>query len=189
EHQVSHRIDHVNYQHYLRANALVRARGLTNLTDAAAVLERVVSSDPNFAPAWALMALAYDLTPTCQPPRKESVPKLRRIADAYLPRAEAAARRAIQLDANHAGGHLSLGFTQQLRGELLQAEDLFKRALALDPNNADVLHYYSQMLAEVGRLEEALAMRQRLQAQEPFVPMYNAVTGQLLWACGQDDVS
>jgi TolB-like protein/Tfp pilus assembly protein PilF len=189
ERQVSHRIDHVNYQQYLRAKALVRARGLTNLTAAAALLERVVSSDPNFAPAWALMAQAYDLTPTCQPPGKDSANQLRRVAGAYLPRAEEAARRAIQLDANHADGHLSLGFTHQLRGELLQAEALFKQALTLDPNNSDVLHYYSQLLAEVGRLNEALAMRQQLHAQEPFVPTYNGVTGALLLVCGQDDAS
>ena len=116
-----------------------------------------------------------------------AVEEFRRIVDASLPKAEAAARRAIQLDANLADGYVALGLVQ--RGKLLLAEDLFKQALALDPNNPDALHWYSELLAEVGRLKEALAMRQRLQALEPFVPVFNANTAQVLWLNGQNDAA
>src|SRR6266566_1791767 len=56
-----------SYDQYLRAKALVRARGLKPLTDAAALLEQVVARDPNYAPAWALLAEAYFLTPNYTP--------------------------------------------------------------------------------------------------------------------------
>jgi hypothetical protein len=52
-----------SYQNYLRAKALVRARGEKALTDAATLLEQVVARDPNYAPAWALLATAYLLRP------------------------------------------------------------------------------------------------------------------------------
>src|SRR5262245_35221745 len=50
--------DTASYQDYLRAKALVRSRGLQPLTDATVLLEQVVARDPNYAPAWSLLALA-----------------------------------------------------------------------------------------------------------------------------------
>src|SRR5258706_7753347 len=150
ENLVSNRtIDPESYQLYLRAKALVRTRGLKALTDGAALLEQIVARDPDYAPAWALLALAYDVTLNQQPAyRSGSVPETRRIVDASLPKSEAAARRAIQLDPNHADGYVSLGFEQADSGKLLPAEDALKHALTLDPNNPDALHRYSMLLAK-----------------------------------------
>ncbi|HYK79416.1 MAG TPA: hypothetical protein VEU95_07295, partial [Micropepsaceae bacterium] len=69
------------------------------------------------------------------------------------------------------------------------AEENYSKALALDPNNPDVLHSYSLMLAGVGRVKEALAMRQQLQTQEPFVPVFNGQTACLQWLNGQNDAA
>ena len=68
-----------------------------------------------------------------------------------------------------------------VRQQLVLAEELYSKALALDPNNPDVLHRYSSLLAGLGRLKEALAMRQLLQQLEPFVPIFKAVTASILW--------
>lgn len=49
-----------------------------------------------------------------------------------------------------------------------QAEDQFRKALAIDPDNAAVLNYYGYMLADRGlRLPEATAMIQHAVSQEP----------------------
>ena len=106
-----------------------------------------------------------------------------------MPRAEAAARRAIELDPNYADGYASLGRVMDVRRQLVLAEELYSKALALDPNNPDVLHRYSSLLAGLGRLKEALAMRQLLQQLEPFVPIFNAVTASVLWENGQNDIA
>ena len=111
------------------------------------------------------------------------------MVQSYFDKAEQAARKAIQLDANLADGYLSLGGVQQRRGKFLTAEELYSKALALDPNNPDALQGYSQLLADVGRLKEALAMRQRLQALEPFVPIFNFNTAMILWLNGQTDAA
>ncbi|HMI97720.1 MAG TPA: BTAD domain-containing putative transcriptional regulator [Micropepsaceae bacterium] len=179
-----------SYLQYLRAKALVRARGLTRMTEAAALLEEVVSRDPEFAPGWALLAQAYEFTPTFHPARNSSaVEEYRRVVDASLPRAEAAAQRAIQLDPNNADGYLALGYVQAVRGKWLVAEELYSKARAFDPNNSDALHLYGLLLVEVGHVREALAMRQRLEAQEPFVPVFNSITGLVLWLNGQNDAA
>jgi len=180
--------DTASYQDYLRAKGLVRARGLKPLTDGAALLEQVVGRDPNYAPAWALLAMAYDLIPNYGPGwLSGDVAEARRAADASLPKAEAAAQRAIQLDSKSADGYAALALAQALRGKLLASEEVFSKALALDPNNPDALHQYSQILAETGRLKEALAMRQRLQALEPFLPIVILSTADVLWLNGQND--
>jgi tetratricopeptide (TPR) repeat protein len=108
--------------------------------------------------------------------------------DAVLPKAEAAARRAIQLDPRSADAYAGLGTVQGWTNQkLLDAEQSFKRALSLDPLNPDALHYYSQIIAATGRLKEALAMREQLRSLEPLVPVFSSVTDRILWAAGEND--
>jgi TolB-like protein/Tfp pilus assembly protein PilF len=183
-------IDPESYEKYLRARALVRARGMGPLTEAAALLEPVVARNPDYAPAWALLALAYGLTPTYHQSYSDgSVDELRQIVDASLPRAEAAALRAIELAPSQPDGYVALGRAHMPRGKFLVAEDLFKQALVLDPNNSDALHNYSGLVANVARPKEALVIRQQLRALEPFVPVFNSNLGQLLWVNGQNDAA
>lgn len=106
-----------------------------------------------------------------------------------MPKADAAARRAIQLDPNLADGYSSLGLVERVHGDLLQAEELYLKALALDPGNPDALHLQGRLLSDVARLEEALEIRQQLRAVEPFVPIFNVITAQVLWLSGQNDAA
>jgi TolB-like protein/tetratricopeptide (TPR) repeat protein len=182
-------IDPESYQQYLRARALVHLRNFNSMTDAAALLEQVVVRAPDYAPAWAMLAQAYALTPAYHARASGSVEELRRVLDAFRPKAEQAAQRAVQLDPNSAEGYVPLGYLEQLRGNLLLAEDLFAKGLALDPNHPDSLQSESLLLGQVGRLKEALAMRQHLQLVEPFVPAFNELTAESLWLNGQDDAA
>jgi TolB-like protein/DNA-binding SARP family transcriptional activator len=176
------------YQRYLRARALVHSRGYESLTEAAALLEQVVVSDPDYAPAWANLAEAYVFGLNYHPAwTSGDFETLKPIAAAWMAKAEAASRRAIELDPKLADGYAVLGLTLDLRGDLADAEDLYRQAMALDPTNADVLHFYSRLLAELGRLEEALEMRRQLQALDPFVPVYQQGMAWLLWVNGQTD--
>jgi tetratricopeptide (TPR) repeat protein len=182
--------DTASYQDYLRAKALFRLRGLKSLTDATNLLEQVVTRDPGYAPAWALMSLAYELTPNFHPAFiSGDIAATRRVFETSLPRAEAAARRAIALDSKLADGYEALALVQAQRGKLLEAEELYLKALALDSNDPDTLHQYSQILAEVGRWDETLAMRERLQTLEPLVPIYNMTSAILLRLNGQNDAA
>jgi hypothetical protein len=137
-----------------------------------------------------MLAQAYDLTPNQYAMRfSDSIEGLRPVVDASLPRAETAATRAIQLDANLADGYVALGPVYDRHGKFLMAEEAYSKALALDPNNPEALHAYSLLLASVGRIKEALTIRQKLQALEPFVPNYNLNTVLVLWLDGQTDAA
>jgi TolB-like protein len=191
QHLVSNRIGDVNsYQQYLRAKAQVRGRQQKSLNDATALLELVVARDPDFAPAWALLAITYNLALTTNPARfGGSADEFRGVVDASRSRADAAARRAIQLDPKLADGYLALAVTQDRRGKFLLADEMYSKALLLDPYNPDSLHEYSHMLAGLGYLKQALAMRQELLALEPFVPVFNWSTAQIRWLNGQNDAA
>ena len=63
------------------------------------------------------------------------------------------------------------------------------KALSLDANNPDGLAGYGSLLASMGRLKEAVAIRQQVQALEPFVPIFKAGTAVVLWESGQTDAA
>ena len=185
--------DTESYQDYLRARALVRLRGSAPepggpLTQAAKLLEQVVARDPNYAPAWAMLAQAYAITPFYTPAFSiGATDELRRIASYSLQKAETAAQQAARLDPSDADAYTALGFVRRMRGRHVEAEDMFKQALSLDPENSETLHHYSLLLADVGRVKEALLLRLRLQAQDPLVPQFNAVTNSHLVMNGRND--
>jgi TolB-like protein len=188
ERLVSDRTDDLeSYQQYLRARALVRARALA---DAASVLESVVARDPEFAPAWALLAQTYRLTPPYSPVvRNGSLEEARVAMQSAREKGEAAARKAIELDPRNATGYAALAMIRAPSGEWTAVEDLFQQALALDPNETDVLNDFSQVLTLIGRLKEAASVREKLKTLEPFVPIYNIITAELMQVNGQSRTS
>ena len=176
------------YEDFLRAKILVRARGAKPLADAAVVLETVVAREPDYAPAAALLAYDYALTPLFEQSLRSAEPEQeRRVVERTIPRADALARRATTLDPGGADGFVALGYANLVQRKMLAAEDAFKQALALNPNHADGLHGYSQFLAAMGRIKESLAMRERLQSVEPFVANYTADTAEIYWLDGDTD--
>jgi adenylate cyclase len=170
------------YEQYLRARPLIRARGPKPFADAAVLLEQVVAADPNFAPASAMLAFDYDISPLYQASfRSGDAVATRQYVDQVIPKAERLARRATELQPNRAEGFVALAYANMVQRKMLAADDLFKKALALDPNQTDGLHGYSQLLAVEGRIKESLEMRLKLQALEPYVINYVADTALIYW--------
>ena len=178
------------YTNFLRARPMMRARGQQAFADAAVLLEQAVVADPDFAPAAALLAFDYDLTPIFQRAlRSGQVAESKRFAESTVPRAELLARRATQLDPTSADAYVALAYANMAERKQLQADELFRQALALDPNHPDGLHGYSQLLAVMGRIEESIAMRRHLQALEPLLPNYTADTAIMIWLDGDSDTA
>jgi adenylate cyclase len=173
------------YLDFLRAKVAARPRGAGPLAAAAGFLERVVDRDPDFAPAAALLAYGYALTPLFAPSLRGGMPdEERKIVERTIPRSDALARRATTLDPKSAEGFVALGYANMVQRRMVAAEDAFKQALALNPNQADGLHGYSQLLAALGRIKASLAMREHLQKGEPFITNYTADTAEIYWLDG-----
>jgi TolB-like protein len=184
-------IDPESYQQYLGARAVIRT--VVNQPGAAerriaaiGALEQVVARYPDYAPAWAQLALGYYRRFNIGLGR--STEENRRAKDEFLPRAEAAARRAIESDADLADGYSTLGIIMQAsRLNLAQADELYSKALALDPFHPEAQHFYALLLGAVGRVKEALAMREQLKVIEPIIGIYNSNIEELRWIGGQTD--
>ncbi len=176
------------YLDFLRAKVAARPRGAKPLADAAAILESVVARESNFAPAVALLSYSYALTPLFAPSLRAGMPEdERKIVAASVPRSDALARRATTLDPKSAEAFVALGYANMVQRRMAAAEDAFRQAIALNPNQADALHGLSQLLAALGRITESLAMREHLQAGEPFITNYTADTAEIYWLDGDTD--
>jgi tetratricopeptide (TPR) repeat protein len=165
---IANRTDDLNsYEQYLRARALYRAR---TEDQGISILESLVARNPGFAPAWGLLSQAY-------------VRGTRGQGDNLL--AEKAAREAIRLDPGNAPAYAALADVDSFFGRWSAGEDGFRRALALDPNEPDILHRYSSRLAVAGRFKESFSLREKLNTLEPFVPNYNVATARFMISTGR----
>jgi len=93
-----------------------------------------------------------------------------------LTRAEAAARKAIEIDPQSAEGHASLALVLHHRWDWEGAEAEFKRALQLDSQYANAHHWYGDYLSVRGRHEEALLEARQALKLDPLNLMTNTWT-------------
>lgn len=135
------------------------------LTRAVERLEFAVARDPKFAPAWATLAEAYDYV----------FAYVGRDAEEDARRAEAAAQRAVELDDRLAAGHHMLGLVLwMMRWDFAAAEQSYRRALELDPQDVNATVEFADLLRETGRIEEAAALIRKSRALLPGLPQLAA---------------
>lgn len=192
EHLVSSRnIDANAYEQFLRAKPLVRARQ-TGIDQAIQILEPLVARNPKFAPAWALLAqadamMAVHASPYTTVPGHPEVLQRQVLIETYWPKAEAAARRAIQLDPSLPEGYFASGQLALLRGKLVEADDLFAKALALDRYNPDALGLQMNFLVDTGQIKKAMEVAEKLLALDPYVPTWRQDSAEVFWVAGKKD--
>jgi TolB-like protein/Tfp pilus assembly protein PilF len=128
-------------------------------SDAITYCEQAVTKQPDFAGAYSAMSLFYIQFSFVGP-----------LAPAeFMPKAEAAARKALELDEGLAEAHAVLGSTlYRYYWNWSAAEGEFRRALDLNPNFADGHRMFAGFLAAAGRSEEALAELERARALDPL---------------------
>jgi adenylate cyclase len=174
------------YQEYLQAKAWYRDRNSPRSGPFLQTLESVVSRDPGFAPAWAVLARAYDGPAV---PEGAPIETARRGVQTFQDKAEKAAQKAIQLDPRHPAGYAAMAAIRWHGGQWAAAEDLVKQGLALDPNDPDVLGNYWNILLKTGRPKEALAIVEKLQTLEPLVAAYTTNVAMTLQVIGQNEAA
>ena len=126
--------------------------------------QQALEKDPAYAPAYAGLADSYNLLAFFNvfPPRE------------VMPKAKAAAVKALELDDNLAEAHVSLGwagFTYDL--DWPAAGKHFERAIVLNPAYPLAHSYYSLYLGALGRPEEGLTEAKRALDLDPVSPAIN----------------
>ena len=90
-------------------------------------------------------------------------------ADESYPKAEAASRKALSINADLAEAHTSLAFvTYRYHLKWDEAEEHFKKAITLNPNYATAHQWYGGFLAARGRMDEAVTHAKIAHDLEPF---------------------
>lgn len=166
----SHPIDPGVYDLYLQGRQAWNLRTPTGLQDALRYFEAAAAKDPNFALAHAGLADTYVLLGT-------SVYGEPAASDA-LPRAKAAAQRAIALDDGLARAHTSLAMVRYRHdGDSAAADREFRRALELRPGYVTGHQWYAMFLAEQGCDLDASARAERAVSLDPLSPIMHMTLG------------
>ena len=139
------------YALYAQARGLILKRGNGHgaMGQARELLKKVVAIDPNYAPAWADLGEATGLGGN---------PDGVKQAIGYL-------NRALQLAPNLAHAHAALAMVQGTPPEL---EGELRKAIALDPNDAEAWSWLGNCLAYQNRIKEAAAAYSRAVEIEPL---------------------
>ncbi len=183
-------IDPESHQQFLRAAAIINSRALDrqNIMQASALLEQIVARNPDYAPAWSGLAVADFLAANTQVGNDNGpVDALRPIVGELLAKADAAARRAIALDPNLALAYDALGLVLWARSKPLEADELFLKGLALDPNDWPTLAGRASRLSMAGHVKEGLVMVEQVRVLEPFLPNPAGDQVNFLWLNGRND--
>lgn len=139
-----------SYQHGQITNEGV-AKGIESLKQA-------IEKDPDFALAYAALAIAYSNASFLYSPPGESMPK-----------AKEAALKALQIDNALADGYASLALIKfKYDYDLLGAEHDFRRGIELNPGAFSVRAEYGTFLAIMNRPDEASRELQRAEELDPL---------------------
>jgi len=146
------------YALYLQAVQLGRQGTAEAYKQSDALYRKVLAIDPRYAPAWAGLANNfYNKTSQGLLPSKEGYAQARE-----------AATKALAIDPEYAPAHAQLGYVATYGdNDLAGAAQHFKRALALDPSDLDVLRDSATLLGSLGRLDEALALEEAVVRRDP----------------------
>jgi TolB-like protein/Tfp pilus assembly protein PilF len=160
------------YELYLKGRFFWNKRTGDDLKTALDYFKQAVAADPTYAAAYAGQADAALLIPIYSAGTPEE----------YLPKAKAAARRAIELDDSSAEGHTALGqlfCVDDLK--FRESEKEFARAIELNPNYATAHHWFSNsLLVAEGRFDEAVREARRAVELDPLSLIINADLGTTL---------
>jgi TolB-like protein/DNA-binding winged helix-turn-helix (wHTH) protein/Tfp pilus assembly protein PilF len=166
------------YQIYLRGRYYWNRRSQEDLQRGIAYFEQATERDPGNALAYAGLADSYFV---------------RAISGALptgnaMPKAKAAAQKALELDDSLAEAHTALAqITANYEWNWDKAEAEYKKATELNPNYSTGHHYYATFLMAMGRHAEALQEMKKAEALDPLSPIIATFIGKAYYYAGDND--
>jgi tetratricopeptide (TPR) repeat protein len=157
------------YQLYLKGRFYWNRRTGESLKQAVGFFNQAIEKDPNYALAYAGLAESYELfTLYSVALPQESMPK-----------AKAAALRAIELDDSLAEAHSALGiYLSNYSWNQPAAEREFRRAIELNPNYPTAHQQLANYcLMAMGRFDESIAEGRRAEELDPLSPIISTDVG------------
>jgi serine/threonine-protein kinase len=151
-------IDNEAYRLYLEGRYFWNKRNRDSLLKSIDLFQMAIERDPNYALAYAGLADGYALLP-----QYSGVTSAESLA-----KAEAAARRALQMDESLAEAHATLGLIAETRYAWAEAEREFKRSIEINPEYATARQWYGNTLENLGRWDEAIVQLKKAEELDPL---------------------
>ncbi|HUP50356.1 MAG TPA: tetratricopeptide repeat protein [Thermoanaerobaculia bacterium] len=152
-------VDSESYDLYLQGAHLSDLSPFGRIEERIELFEKAIAADPTFAQPHAALARTYLYA---------SAPGKIPYLEACM-RARSAAERAVQLDAALPEGLGILGFVKwACDRDWTASGSYFRRALELNPNDADTVGDYAVYLDMLGRNNEAIATQKRAVQLDPL---------------------
>ena len=164
------------YRDYLRGRHRWNRRSEEGFEQAIEYFEAAIEKDPTFALAYSGIADAYQLLGLYYRSRSE-----------VEARARAAAMKAVELNAELAETHASLGLLHMNDFKWREAEAELKRAIELDPSYPTAHHWYATFLNSQARFDEAVDQARIAFELDPLSPIFQANLGVSLVIAGRED--
>jgi len=158
---------------YLKGRFYWNQRDEAGFAKAIVCFQQAIAKDPNYAVAYSGLADAYALSAGANLiPESEA-----------MPRAKAAAEKALAIDGNLAEAHASLGLIAPfLDWNWNDAQQHYERAIGLNPNYASAHHWYAEgYLIPMGRVDEAIAEIRKAQELDPLSTVVTVDLGKELF--------
>ena len=153
------------YQHYAKGNFYLQQRTRESMFQAVDEFNHSVASDPNYAQAYSGLAKAYVLLLD-----RDFIPK-----DEAAPKIREAVQRALALDPTLAEPHAELAVLKEVvEWDWDGADSEYRKAIALNPNDATGHHWHSVLLENLGRFSEGLEEIEKARQLDPASPQINA---------------
>jgi eukaryotic-like serine/threonine-protein kinase len=146
------------YELYLKGRYYSNKRTVPDLEMSISYFNQAIAADSGYALAYSGLAEAYEVLPNYGGSPSESYPK-----------SNAAARKALRLDATLSRPHAVLATNEMLDWDFAGGEAEYKKAFELDPNDATTHHWYADDIGRIGgREQEALAEANRAHELDPL---------------------
>jgi TolB-like protein/Tfp pilus assembly protein PilF len=167
------------YELLLRGRFYRNKGGTENLKKAVRYYEQAIDTDPNYALAHAELSTRYSSLVAAG------------FLDPgdYLPKAEAEARRALELDPGLADAHFALAGIILMTWDWSAAEREYQWAIKSNPNLAIAHGGYAHFLSLMGRHEQAIEAIKRARELDPLSVPVNVGVGFMLYLARQYDQS
>jgi DNA-binding winged helix-turn-helix (wHTH) protein/TolB-like protein/Tfp pilus assembly protein PilF len=124
---------------------------------------RAIALDPSYALAYAGLADAYTTESDWLLAPRDALPK-----------AEAAARKALVFDDNLAEAHGALAHALLHEWQLAESEREFHTALALNPGSVSTYFAWAELLVSTHRIDQGIAAMQKALTLDPLSPEINS---------------
>ncbi|MCK4835623.1 MAG: protein kinase, partial [Candidatus Aminicenantes bacterium] len=161
-------IDPIAHESYLKGHFFLKKVSVEGARKAIEYFDRVIEIEPEFAPAYAGKANAYDtIVAFYAISPNQGWMMVREWAE-----------KALKIDKNNSDAIMLIADVKFLfEWDWPGAEQAFKKSIELNPNNAIAYNWYTPFLSSMGRNREAISMSQKAIELAPLSvePYYNGI--------------